>query len=152
MSKVVVNMSLTLDGVMQAPRRIDEDTRGGFLHGGWALPYFDPVMGSNAAEGMAKMPSLLFGRRTYEDFYAVWPKRTDNPFTTFLNNIQKYVASTTLEEPLLWSNSTLKRVDAAGGVVPGQAKEQPWGYAGLFKDPDGHLWEVMWNHRLTSES
>ena len=123
MSKVVVNMNLTLDGVMQAPGRADEDTRGGFEHGGWALPYFDPVMASAAAEGMAKTPALLFGRRTYEDFYAVWPKRTDNPFTGFLNNVQKYVASTTLEEPLPWSNSTLLRGDAAAAVAT--LKEQP---------------------------
>ena len=123
MSKVVVNMNLTLDGVMQAPRRPDEDPRGGFEHGGWALPYFDPVMGKAAAEGMAKMPALLFGRRTYEDFYAVWPKRTDNPFTAFLNNVQKYVASTTLAEPLPWSNSTLLTGDAAAAVAT--LKEQP---------------------------
>ena len=76
MSKVIVNMSLTLDGVMQARGRPDEDTRGGFDHGGWALPYFDSVMGSDAADGMAQMPAMLFGRRTYEDWYAVWPKRT----------------------------------------------------------------------------
>ncbi len=123
MSKVVVNISLTLDGVMQAPGRPDEDLRGGFVHGGWATPYFDPVMGSAAAEGMAKTPALLFGRRTYEDFYAVWPNRTDNPFTGFLNNAQKYVASTTLEEPLPWSNSTLLKGDAATTVAA--LKEQP---------------------------
>ena len=123
MGKVVVNMSLTLDGVMQAPGRPDEDTRGGFEHGGWASPYFDPVMGSAAAEGMATMPAMLFGRRTYEDFYAVWPKRTDNPFTEFLNNAQKYVASTTLEEPLPWSNSTLLRGAAAAAVAA--LKAQP---------------------------
>jgi dihydrofolate reductase len=66
---------------------------------------------------------LLFGRRTYEDFYAVWPKRTDNPFTEVLNNAQKYVASTTLEEPLLWSNSTLLKGDAAAAVAT--LKNQP---------------------------
>ncbi len=123
MSKVVVNMNLTLDGVMQAPRRPDEDPRGGFEHGGWALPYFDPVMGKAASEGMATMPALLFGRRTYEDFYAVWPKRTDNPFTAFLNNVQKYVASRTLAEPLPWSNSTLLTGDAAAAVAT--LTEQP---------------------------
>jgi dihydrofolate reductase len=123
MSKVVVNMSVTLDGVIQAPGRPDEDTRGGFEHGGWALPYFDPIMGSAAAEGMAKAPDLLFGRRTYEDFYSVWPKRTDNPFTEVLNNFQKYVASTTLKEPLPWSNSTLLKGDAAAAVAT--LKEQP---------------------------
>jgi dihydrofolate reductase len=117
MAMVVVNMNLTLDGVMQAPRRRDEDPRGGFEHGGWALPYVDPVVGRAAAEGMAKMPALLFGRRTYEDFYSVWPRRTDNPFTGFLNNAQKYVASTTLAEPLPWSHSTLLEGDGAAAVA-----------------------------------
>ena len=118
MSKVVVNMSLTLDGVMQAPGRPDEDTRGGFEYGGWALPYFDPVvMGRVAEEGMAKPSALLLGRRTYEDFYSVWPNRTDNPFTEILNNSQKYVASRTLEEPLPWINSTLLNGDAAAAVA-----------------------------------
>ena len=102
---------------MQAPGRPDEDLRGGFEYGGWALPYFDPVMGSLAAEGISKTPALLFGRRTYEDFYAVWPKRTSNPFTEALNNLQKYVASTTLAEPLPWSNSTLLTGDAAPAVA-----------------------------------
>ncbi|HEY8868496.1 MAG TPA: dihydrofolate reductase family protein [Candidatus Limnocylindrales bacterium] len=123
MRRVVVNMSLTLDGVMQAPGRADEDTRGGFEHGGWALPYFDPVMADVSAEGIAQQPALLFGRRTYEDFFTVWPNRTDNPFTDVLNNAQKYVASTTLEEPLPWANSTLVKGDAAEAVAA--LKDQP---------------------------
>ena len=81
MRKVVIFESLTLDGVMQAPGRPDEDPRGGFQHGGWAAPYSDPVMGSVAAEGMTQAPALLFGRRTYEDFASVWPNQPDNPFT-----------------------------------------------------------------------
>jgi len=117
MGKIVVNMSLTLDGVIQAPGRADEDTRGGFKHGGWALPYFDPVMAGAAAEGMAQRPALLLGRHTYEDFYSVWPNRTDNPFTEVLNNSQKYVASRTLQEPLPWMNSTLLMGDAALAIV-----------------------------------
>src|SRR5689334_11343805 len=117
MRKLIVNLNLTLDGVMQAPGRPDEDTRGGFKHGGWALPYFDPLMGKIAAEGMAQSPELLFGRRTYQDFYAVWPNRTDNPFTEVLNNAQKYVASTTLKEPLPWKNSTLLAGDAVATVT-----------------------------------
>jgi dihydrofolate reductase len=117
MRKVTVNMNLTLDGVMQAPGRADEDQRGGFPYGGWALRYFDPVMLNAAAEGMAKMPALLFGRRTYEDFYSVWPKRADNPFTEVLNNSQKYVASTMLMEPLPWQNSTLLNGDVAAAVA-----------------------------------
>ncbi|HSS61846.1 MAG TPA: dihydrofolate reductase family protein [Candidatus Limnocylindrales bacterium] len=117
MSKVVVFMNLTLDGVMQAPGRPDEDRRGGFEYGGWAVPYADQEMGKVATESMATTGGLLFGRRTYEDFYSVWPKRTDgNPFTTVLNNTPKYVASTTLEEPLPWVNSTLLQGDATEAV------------------------------------
>jgi dihydrofolate reductase len=124
MSKVVVFMNLTLDGVMQAPGRPDEDRRGGFEHGGWAMPYADHEMGKVAAESMAATGALVFGRRTYEDFYSVWPNRTDdNPFTTVLNNTPKYVASTTLEEPLRWVNSTLLRGDGAKAVA--KLKEQP---------------------------
>ena len=114
MSKVVVFMNLTLDGVMQAPGRPDEDPRGGFEHGGWAMPY---ATMEAAEESKAYTGALLLGRRTYEDFYTVWPNRTDNPFTEVLNNTQKYVVSTTLEEPLPWSNSTLLKGDAAEAVA-----------------------------------
>src|ERR1043166_7321945 len=107
MSKVVVNISLQLDCVMQAPGRPDEDTRDGFAHGGWAGPYASPEQGRAATEGGATTGGLLFGRRTYEDFYQVWPHRTDNPFTDILNNTPKYVVSRTLTEPLPWVNSTL---------------------------------------------
>ena len=113
MSKVVVFTNVTLDGVLQAPGRPDEDRRGGFEHGGWATPY---AAMSAAGENMANV-ALLLGRRTYEDFYAVWPNRTDNPFTEVLNNIQKFVASTTLVSPLPWSNSTLLQGDAAVAVA-----------------------------------
>jgi dihydrofolate reductase len=118
MSKIVAFTSVTLDGVMQAPGRPDEDRRGGFEHGGWAIPYADSVMGTVSAESGASSGALLFGRRTYEDFFNVWPKRTDdNPFTAVLNNTQKYVASTTLKEPLPWINSTLLKGDGAEAVA-----------------------------------
>ena len=120
MSKVVVLTNLTLDGVMQGPAGPDEDRRGGFEHGGWAAPYAAmEATGNNFASAGA----LLFGRRTYENFYAVWPKRTDSPYTEFLNTIPKYVASTTVKEPLPWSNSTLLKGDAAQAVS--QLKQQP---------------------------
>lgn len=124
MSRIVAFINLTLDGVMQAPGRPDEDRRGGFEHGGWATPYADQEMGKVAAESMANTGALLFGRRTYEDFYSVWPKRTDNnPFTSVLNNTRKYVASTTLQEPLPWVNSTLLESDAADAVA--SLREKP---------------------------
>jgi len=121
--KVVAVEHLTLDGVMQAPGRPDEDRRGGFQHGGWAQPDNDAVMGEAMAEGMANGGALLFGRRTYEDFAAIFPGQKDNPFTPVLDNSQKYVASTTLKEPLPWVNSTLLKGDAAEAVA--KLKEQP---------------------------
>ena len=117
MGRIIVNVNVTLDGVMQAPGRPDEDTRGGFKYGGWGAGYFDPVvMGPGASEGSAKRRALLFGRRTYQDFYSVWPGRTDNPFTEVLNNALKYVASRTLNEPLPWLNSKLLKGEAAQTV------------------------------------
>jgi dihydrofolate reductase len=116
MRRIVVTNNLTLDGVMQAPGRADEDTRGGFRHGGWARAYNDAVKGQAMAKGMAQGGELLFGRRTYDDFFKVWPGRQDNPFTAVLDNTVKYVASTTLKEPLPWKNSVLLSGDAPANV------------------------------------
>jgi dihydrofolate reductase len=114
MGKITVFTNLTLDGVMQAPGHPDEDTRGGFKRGGWAAPFGAMAQ---AGDSFGYMGALLFGRRTYENFYSFWPNQKDNPFTEVLNNLQKYVASTTLEEPLPWSNSTLLKGDAAETVA-----------------------------------
>jgi len=115
MSKIVVFTNLTLDGVMQAPGRPDEDRRGGFEHGGWAAPF---AAMQDAGDAFSTSPALLFGRRTYEDFYAFWPNQTDgNPFTAVLDNAPKFVASTTLKEPLPWMNSTLLKGDAGAAVA-----------------------------------
>jgi dihydrofolate reductase len=115
MSEVVAFISITLEGVMQAPGRPDEDRRGGFEHGGWATPYADPVMWEGMDSGQGG--GILLGRRTYQDFAAFWPHQTDNPFTPVLNESHKYVASTTLTEPLPWQNSTLLRGDAGDAVA-----------------------------------
>ena len=100
MSRVVVINHLTLDGVMQAPGRPDEDRRGGFEHGGWAQPYFDEVMGRALARGDGAGGALLFGRRTYEDFAGFWPHQT----TT-----RSRRCSTTPE---------VRRLDDAAGAAP----------------------------------
>ena len=120
MSKITVFEHVTLDGVMQAPARPDEDTRGGFTQGGWANRYADAVAAEVAGKHMAAASgsALLFGRRTYEDFYRVWPSRPEpNPFTDVLNRTQKYVTSRTLHEPLAWANATLLSGDAAESVA-----------------------------------
>jgi dihydrofolate reductase len=121
MRKVIVFTNLTLDGVMQAPGRSDEDPRGDFKYGGWAAPY--AAMSFATSDSMSNTGPLLFGRRTYEDFYKVWPNRSDNPYTEVLNNAQKYVASTTLKDPLPWVNSTLLKGDAAQTIA--SLKSQP---------------------------
>jgi dihydrofolate reductase len=114
---VVVINHVTLDGVMQAPGGADEDARDGFAHGGWAVPGNDEVMGRFLGAGMSQGGSLLFGRRTYEQFATYWPAQTDNPVTEVLNRARKYVASTTLSEPLPWESSTLLGGDATTAVA-----------------------------------
>ena len=114
MAKIVAFINLTLDGVMQGPASAEEDRRDGFAQGGWGAGY--NAM-SAAGEVMANTGALLFGRRTYEHFYSVWPKRTESPYSAFLDNIPKYVASRSLREPLPWKNSILLAGDAADGVA-----------------------------------
>jgi dihydrofolate reductase len=148
MSKLVVNENVTLDGVMQAPSGHEEDRRGGFEHGGWAPPYFDQVMADVAAEGIAKGGALLFGRRTFEQFASFWSTQTDdNPFAAVLNERQKYVASTTLKEPLPWRNSTVLEGDAMEAVAT--LKEQPGG--DLVVLGSGELVASLMRHDLVDE-
>jgi dihydrofolate reductase len=117
MSKVVVIQHLTLDGVMQAPGHPDEDPREGFARGGWAQADNDPVMQEVMGARMGPSWSLLLGRVTYERFADFWPRQAPNPFTDALSQVRKYVASTTLTEPLPWENSELLKGDAAAAVA-----------------------------------
>lgn len=117
MPRITAFIHLTLDGVMQGPGRHDEDCRDDFDRGGWGGAYGDPVLAEAVGASMSRTGALLLGRRTYQDFHNVWPKRTDNPFTPVLNNTLKYVASRTLHDPLPWVNSKLLRGDAEQTVA-----------------------------------
>jgi dihydrofolate reductase len=118
MSRVVVIEHLSLDGVMQAPGRPDEDERDGFAHGGWATARQDPEIVEAMGAFLAGPWSLLLGRRTYEDFAAFWPAQPrPNPFSDALDAVPKLVASRTLREPLGWQRSTLLPGDAADAVA-----------------------------------
>ncbi|MCX4091571.1 dihydrofolate reductase family protein [Nocardia sp. alder85J] len=118
MRKVNATLSVTLDGVVQGLGRPDEDTRGGFTHGGWGGKYNDQVMGHEMGKGMAGPTDMLFGHRTWNDFITAWSTRTDgNPFTTHMNAATKYVASRTLENADAWQNSILLSGDAAETVA-----------------------------------
>jgi dihydrofolate reductase len=106
MGKIVVVENVTLDGVMQSPGT-EGDTRGGFRHGGWAIPYADPALAETMGKGVAAGNAMLFGRRTYEIMHRSWGGRTDdNPFTAVLEGKQKYVVSRTLSTAR-WVNSTV---------------------------------------------
>lgn len=137
MQIILINF-MTLDGVVQAPGGPDEDTDGGFAHGGWSSKYFDPeAMGSAVDEVMDRTDALLFGRRTWQAMAAAWPSRAGDPFADRMNEIPKYVASRTLsQDDLTWSGSTLLAAeDAIGAVRELRASEgngvQIWGSASL---------------------
>ena len=131
MRSITVTMWVTLDGVVQGLGRPDEDTRGGFTHGGWGQRYNDEVMGREMATAMARPGDMLFGRRTWQDFITAWGRRTDgNPFTTQMNAATKYVVSRTLEDAGAWPNSILLRGDAASAVA--ELKAEPGGDLGII--------------------
>jgi dihydrofolate reductase len=108
MRKVIVSEFLSLDGVMQAPGLPDEDRSGGFEHGGWQIQLMDDEAGQAIMEGLNATGGLLLGRRTYEIFAGYWPNAPDDdPLAGTINDMPKYVVSTTLQEPLAWKNSHL---------------------------------------------
>jgi len=113
--KLVTSQFISLDGVVQAPGGPDEDTEGGFRHGGWSMRWFDPeVMGGAMGEVMADTEALLFGRSTWQTMAGAWPDRAGDPFADRMNEIDKHVVSSTLStDDLTWNNSHL-----IGGADP----------------------------------
>jgi dihydrofolate reductase len=109
--RVVISEFTSLDGVVQAPGGPEEDTSGGFRHGGWSMPYFDPeVMGKYIGAIAERGEALLQGRRTYQVSADAWPGRGGDPFSDWINSTQKYVASDTLTEAdLTWNPTTIIR-------------------------------------------
>jgi dihydrofolate reductase len=147
MRKLRVIEFLSLDGVMQAPGAPDEDTEGGFRHGGWQRPYFDDVLGAAAAEGMTATDTYVFGRKTYEHMASFWPTApSDDPFAKHLNTSPKYVASRTLEAAD-WDNSTVLEDDVAGEVA--KLKQQPGGNIAVLGS--GELVQTLIEHHLVDE-
>jgi dihydrofolate reductase len=117
--KLVVNEFMSLDGVAQAPGAPDEDTTGGFEHGGWHLQYFDDTSQKWVVESLTSAGGFVFGRRTYDIFAAYWPNAPEEEqvIAEPLNMRPKYVVSTTLAEPLEWQNSTVVAGDVAEAVA-----------------------------------
>jgi dihydrofolate reductase len=120
MRKVIVNEFMSLDGVAQAPGGADEDTSGGFAHGGWHMPYMEDELARRwVLASIVEAGGFLLGRRTYEIFAAYWPNAPEEEqvIAEPLNNKPKFVASRRLTEPLEWRNSTLVDGDVAAAVA-----------------------------------
>ena len=138
---IVLSDFISLDGVVQAPGGEGEDPDGGFRHGGWSMPYFDPeAMGPAVGELMDATEALLFGRRTWQAMAAAWPGRAGDPFADRMNEIPKYVVSRTLgEHDLNWPNSVLLPTDDAIGAVR------------ALRDRDGGVLQVMGSASLAAQ-
>jgi dihydrofolate reductase len=138
---------MSLDGVIQAPGAPDEDTEGGFEHGGWQREYVDDVLGATAAEGMAATDAYLFGRKTYEAMARYWPTVSDDdPYARHLNRLPKYVASRTLRR-VEWKGSTLIEGDVSDAVAV--LKRQPGGSIAVLGS--GELVRALLAHELIDE-
>ena len=118
MRRITVTENVSLDGVMQAPASPDEDTRGEFPYGGWAVPGSDEALAAEMAVGMGSDGAMLFGHRTYRSMAAFWPHQTDgNPYSEYLNRVEKFVVSRNAATRLEWENSTLVAGDAIKTVA-----------------------------------
>jgi dihydrofolate reductase len=150
MRKLIVSEWMTLDGVVQAPISADEDTEGGFKHGGWHTPYIgDEVFQRAMTENITGAGGFLFGRRTYENFAAFWPNAPQDQqvIAQPLNTRPKYVASTTLAEPLAWQNSRLLQGSIAKAVTA--LKQEAGNYVLLFGSTK--LLRTLIEHDLVDE-
>lgn len=126
--RIVVSEFMSLDGVVQAPGGQQEDTSGGFRHGGWSLPFFDPeLMGAVVTEFAERSDALLQGRRTYQVSATAWPERGGDAFSDWINGVRKYVVSDSLTDAdVTWQPTTIIRgADLLAEVT--KLRERPGG-------------------------
>jgi dihydrofolate reductase len=124
MRKIIVAEFISLDGVIQAPGAADEDTEGGFAHGGWTMPYWHDDIGAHFFEAIAQADALLLGRKTWQIHGGAFePMSAGDPFGDVMNGMSKYVVSNTLKSASAWRNSTLINNDVIQSIR--QLKQQP---------------------------
>ncbi len=144
MRKVVVLSFITLDGVMQAPGGPEEDTSGGFKHGGWTVPYFDDTLGRIMAGQMSGRSDLLLGRKTFQIFASYWPQHADQ--WPGINDVAKYVVSKTLSRPE-WKNSVVLKGDVPEEIRKLKRSDGP----DLQVHGSGGLIQTLLEHDLVDE-
>jgi dihydrofolate reductase len=147
MRELIVAELITLDGVIQAPGGPDEDTEGGFEHGGWTWPYWHDDIGVHFSEAMSRADTVLLGRKTWQIHGAAFEPMVDDPFAAALNNIRKYVVSTTLQTADSWRNSAIIRdnvVDAVRGLKAQDGKN-------ILVDGSSVLNKTLAEHELVDE-
>lgn len=147
MRKLIVAEFITLDGVIQAPGGADEDTDGGFIHGGWTWPYWHNDIGARFFESMTQTDAFLLGRKTWQIHGAAFEPMQDDPFGDAMNNISKYVVSTTLANASAWRNSTLIRENVIESVR--SLKQQPG--KDILMDGSSVLAQTLAQHDLIDE-
>ena len=147
MRELIVAEFITLDGVIQAPGGADEDTEGGFIHGGWTQPYWHNDIGAHFFQAMSQADALLLGRKTWQIHGGAFEPMVNDPFGDTMNNIRKYVVSTTLKSASAWRNSTLIRDHVAESVR--QLKQSPG--KNILVDGSSVLIQVLAQNDLVDE-
>ncbi len=147
MREIIVHEFITLDGVIQAPGGADEDTDGGFQHGSWTLPYWDNSIGERFFQTMSETGAFLLGRKTWQIHGTAFEAMAGDPFADAMNEIPKYVVSTTLSSASLWRNSTLIADNVIGAVTA--LKQEPG--KNLLIDGSSVLIQALAAHDLIDE-
>src|SRR5690349_6607823 len=148
MRKIVVSEFMSLDGVMQAPGGKDEDTEGGFTHGGWTMPYWHDEIGAHFTQVMSETDALLLGRKTWQIHGGAFePMAAGDPFGDVMNTMPKYVVSTSLTSATVWRNSTLITRNVVAEVCA--LKAQPGKH--IYIDGSSVLVQTLAQHDLVDE-
>jgi dihydrofolate reductase len=147
MRKLIVAEFVSLDGVMQAPGGVDEDTDGGFKHGGWTLPFWHDDIGANFFQAMSECDTFLLGRKTWQGHAVFETMAEGDPFGDLMKSKQKYVVSTTLQSASAWRNSTIISRNVIEEVR--NLKQQPG--KNIYIDGSSVLIHTLAQHNLVDE-
>jgi dihydrofolate reductase len=148
MRELIVAEFITLDGVIQAPGGAEEDTDGGFTHGGWTWPYWHDDIGARFFQAMSNADAFLLGRRTWEIHGGAFdPMPEGDPFGDAMKAVRKYVVSRTLKSASLWRNSTIIRDDVVESVR--RLKREPG--KNILLDGSSQLVPLLAQHDLVDE-